>query len=138
MSGPAELERMPGYIGKLERLRVALGDVLDPDRLQAPRPGADDRRHRRVPREPDECRQRAAVAPEDEARPEDHVLDGGRRHGALHLPLGGEVRHPVLRLLAHAECARQHEAAHTRFLGSCDEVARALRHHALEVGASIL
>ena len=74
-------------------------------------PGADDRRHRREAREPHERRQHAAVLPEDEARPEDDVLEAGRLDRALHLPLRGEVRHGVLRPLVQPERAREHEAA---------------------------
>ena len=44
------------------------------------------------------------------------------------------VRRQLLRLLADAERAHQHEAADTRVARRGDQVARALRHHALEVG----
>ena len=71
----ADLERAVRGGAEVDGAREVLGDVLDPDRLQALRAGADDRRHRREAREPDERRQRAAVLAEDEARPEDHVLD---------------------------------------------------------------
>jgi len=128
----------PRHLRQIERARAVLGNVLDPDRLHTLRSGADDRRHRREPRETDEGRQDAAVAPEDKTRPEDHVLDRRLLHSTLHLPLRREVRHLLLRALVQPERAREHEAADARFLCSRDEVARALRHHTLEVGTRAL
>ena len=73
----AELERPVRRRVEVDRAREVLGDVVDPDRLDPLRAGADDRRHRREPRELAERRQDAAVAREDEARPEDHVVEPG-------------------------------------------------------------
>ena len=134
----AELERAPEHIRVLDRLREVLRDVLDPDRLEPPRPVADDRRHGRVAREPHERRQDAAVVAEHEARPEDDVLEARRADGALHLPFRGEVRHRVLRALVEAERAHEDEPPDARHLGRSDEVPGSVLHHALEVAARAL
>ena len=128
---PAELERAGDRLR--DGVRVVLREILDPDRLELLRPRPDDRRDRREAREADEGREDAAVAPEDEARPEDHVVEAGLLHRALHLPLRRVVRHRVLRRLVEAERAREDEAADAGVLRSGDEIARALRHDALEV-----
>ena len=75
---------------------------------------------------------------EDEARPEDHVLERRGRDGLLHLPLRVVVGDEVLRLLARAEGAHQHEAAHARLLGGRNEVGGALLHHPAELLGSAL
>ena len=73
--GAAELERAVRG-GRLVDAR-ARSTARDPRPRSAAAVGArtDDRRHGREAREPDERRQDAAVAAEDEARPEDHVLE---------------------------------------------------------------
>src|SRR5205085_4111958 len=69
----------------------------------------------------------------DEARPEDDVLDPRALDGLLHVPLGTVVRNGVLRPLADSKRAHQHEATDAFLLCGGDEVARSLRHDALEV-----
>src|SRR5579864_6938341 len=133
--GAADLEHATCRSRLIDRACEVLGDVLNPDRLQAGRPVTDDRRDGCEARKPDERRERAAVLPEDEARPEDDVAEARRPHRALHLPLRGEVRDSVARALVEAERAREDEAAHTGPLCGGHEVARPVLHHALEVGA---
>ena len=73
----------------------------------------------------------AAVAPEDEARPEDHVLKAGRLHVELLLPLRAVVGNEILGLLGRPERAHQDE---TLGSGACGEqVSRALDHDPLEL-----
>ena len=72
------------------------------------------------------------LAAEDEARPEDDVVDPGALHLLLLLPFGVVVGDEVLRLLVEAQRAHEHEAAHTGLLRRRYEIARALLHHALE------
>ena len=64
------------------------------------------------------------------------MVEPGLADGALHLPLRGEVRDCVLRSLVEAERAREHEPPRARLLRGRDDVPRALRHHALEVGGT--
>ena len=81
----------------------------DPDRLQALRAASDHGRHRREPGDPRELRQGAAVAGEDEARPQDRVAEARSADGLLHRPLGAVVRNGVLRLARSCRarsCAR--------------------------------
>ena len=70
----AELKSAGDVLAR-HRVGEVVRHVVRPDRLDALLAAADDRRHRRELRELDERRQDAAVAPEDEARPEDHVRE---------------------------------------------------------------
>ena len=70
---------------------------------------------------------------EDEARPQDHVLEPGRLHVLLHLPLGAVVGHELLRLLGRPERRHQHEPAHAGLARGLEQVARPLLHHAPEL-----
>ena len=53
----------------------------------------------------------SALAAEDEARPEDHVLERGGLQVLLHPPLRAVVGHELLRLLGRPERRHQHESA---------------------------
>ena len=99
---------------------------------------ADHRHDRRVAHLLHERRQRAAVAAEDEARTEDHVLEPRVGDRLLLRPLGGVVGDGVLRRLARPERAHQDEPPDAGVLRCGDEVLRALRHHALEFGGAAL
>src|SRR3954464_9832384 len=92
---PADLERTVRGLRMVDTLRDVLSDVLDPDRLDAVQAAADHGDDRRVANLPAERGQRATVAAEDEARPEDRVLERGLDRRLLHRPLGGEVRNGV-------------------------------------------
>src|SRR5437667_417952 len=107
--------------------------VVDPDRLDPLLARADDRCDRGQLRELAEGRQDAAVTSEDEARPEDHVLEPGGLDSLLHLPLGVVVGDEVLRLLARSEGAHQDEALDPGILRGRNEVAGSMLHHALEL-----
>src|SRR5438093_13682583 len=102
--GAAELE---GSVG--DRLRPGYrrgevgGDVVDPDWLDLLLARADDRCHGAQLCELAEGGQDAAFAAEDEARPEDHVLEAGALDRLLHLPFGVVVGDKVFRLLARPE-----------------------------------
>jgi hypothetical protein len=74
-----------------------------------------------------------AVATEDEARPEDHVLATRRLQVLLHLPLRAVVRDDVLRRRAGAERAHQDDALDALLVRRREEVAEAFRHDAMEV-----
>src|SRR5262249_44433240 len=71
----AQLERPPGRALEVDRPREVLGDVVDPDRLDALAARTDDRRHGRETREADEGRKDPSVPGKDEARPEGDVGD---------------------------------------------------------------
>ncbi len=135
--GAAELEG-PVRFGFVEGGGEVRGHVVDPDRLDPLVACADDRRHRGQLRELAEGRQDAAVSPEDEARPEDHVLETGVLDRLLHLPLAVVVGDEVLRVLACAEGAHQDEALDAGVLCGRDEVAGSLLHHPLELLLSAL
>ena len=93
------------------------GDVVDPDRLQPV--ATQDRRHRRVADDPDLLSQETAVAPEDEARAEDHVLEPRVLDGLLLLPLGVVVGRDLPALLG-AERAHEHEPPGAGLLSRLD------------------
>ena len=134
-SGPQSSKIRFAGARQVDRGSEVGGDVLDPDRLEAPLAGPEHRSDRRPAHLADEQRQHAAVPAEDEARPEDHVLEPGLLDRLLHLPLRVVVGGQVLRVLADAERAHQDEPAHPGFLRRGDEVLRATGHHALERGA---
>jgi len=94
---------------------------------------ADDRRHRRDTRKSPEGREDPAVAGEHEARPENDVLDPRAADGLLHFPLGSVIGHQVLRFLAGAERAHEHEAPDACLLRRVDEVAGSPIHHPAKV-----
>src|SRR5436190_5031500 len=131
--GSAELEGAVRRFDSVDGGGEIRSHVVDPDRLDLLLARADDRRHRRQLRELPEGRQDAAVAAEDEARPEDHVLEAGSLDRLLHLPFGVVVGHEVPCRLARPEGAHQDEAPDSSLLRSRDEVAGALLHHALEL-----
>ena len=74
--GAAELPRATRRARIVDDRREELSDVLEPDRLDALRSGADHGDDRREFHLFDERRQRAASA-EDEARADEHVLEPG-------------------------------------------------------------
>ena len=114
----------------LHRQTNGADEIVDPDRLHTLRPGADHRRDRRQAGEPQETRQRAPVRPEDEARPQDGVVDTRRRDRLLRRPLRPEVRDG--RAGPRPERAHQHDAADAALARRLDEVPSAGCHHALE------
>src|SRR5215218_4159920 len=73
--GTADLERLIGRLGPVDRGREIGGYVLDPDRLQLLPAGPDDGRHRRQPSEARELLEGPTVGAKHEARPEDHVVE---------------------------------------------------------------
>src|SRR3954452_8461505 len=131
--GAAELEGPVARFRLVERGGEIGGDVVGPDRLDLLLAGADDRRHGRHLCELSEGGQDPTLAREDEARPEDHVLEAGLLDRLLLGPLGVEVGDEILRVLARAERAHQDEALDAGVLGRGDEVAGALLHDPLEL-----
>ena len=132
-SGPTRSNVRFAAAGRSIAAAKKRSDVLDPDRLEPPLAAAEDGRDRRPADLPEEDRQDAAVATEDEAGPEDHVLEARVADGLLHRPLRLVVRDERPRLLGDAERAHQHEAAHARGLCRGDHVLRPAGHHPVEV-----
>ena len=95
---------------------------------------ADDRRHRRPAHLADEERQHAAVAAEDEARPEDHVLEPGRARRPAPSPTS---RGSTARASSSPRSTPRRSSARTGATPAAsrrrDEVARPCVHHPLEV-----
>src|SRR5207248_197576 len=128
-------ERAVRGLRQVERLREVGRDVVAPDRLDPLLAGADDRRDGRELHDPLELAERSTLLGEDEARPEDRVLEARGLDRLLHVPLGVVVGDEVPRLLADAERAHQHEAADARLPRRGDEVARSLLHEAPELAS---
>ena len=128
----AEIEGPTCRRGPVDGEGEEAGHVLDPDRLHARGAGPDDDVHRRL-RQPPEGFQRPAARPEDEARPEDHVVHAGGRDCFLHLLLAAKVGDRPGRVLVQAEGAHEHEAPDSGSAGCRDDVACALAHDPLEV-----
>ena len=73
------------------------------------------------------------LAAEDEARPEDHVLEPRRLHVLLHLPLRAVVGDEILRLLVAPSADISTNRRTPASLAAATQVARPLLHHALEL-----
>ena len=137
--GPTDLERAPAAPGWSTAWAKNCRDVLDPDRLQALVARSDDRRQRRQPHLADEHRQHAAVLAEDEARPEDDVLEPATRRPPAPSPTWRGSRG---RARGSARSCRARSSARTARRrpprGADQERCRAFHHHALEVGRRAL
>ena len=127
-SGPPRSKRPVGRLLGGDGLGEERGHVVHPDRLQAV--PAEDRGYRRIADQPDLLREKAAVAPEGEARAKDDVLEPRVLDRLLLLPLGVVVGSDAAALLG-AQRAHEHETLRSGTLRRLDQVARPLHHDVL-------